>query len=487
MSDVAAERIVLSALFQKGYDCYIEICDIVDENSFGTPETSAIYKCLIHIVNEKDSKADIPSIISVAKSLNIEDFFQTEDQAKYIRSLTLLPVEIVNAKKAAAKLKKIQIAKTLAFNLSTCASELMTMTGDEPISQIVSLAESTVLDQTFKISNTEDPSPKEIADGLEEYVKFLEENPISQLGISSGFKTYDRAIGGGLRPGTVNLIGARMKTGKSFFADNVALNVASQGIPVLMFDTEMTAKDHWHRLLASLGNVRIEEIENGSFASDSSKKRKVYEASSKLKAIPFKYKTIAGKSFDEVLSLARRWVIKDVGFDDSGKAKPCLIILDYIKLMDDSGISKNIAEYQALGFLMTSLHNFMVQYGVACLAFTQLNRDGITREDTDVASGSDRILWLCSNFSIYKRKTEEEMADESVADNDITYNLKLIPVVARHGKGIDAGDYINIFGNYEYGKIVEGPTRNEFHNLRSPRNNSGFEVGELNNEISAEN
>ena len=203
--------------------------------------------------------------------------------------------------------------------------------------------------------------------------------------------------------------------------------------------------------------------------------------------MPFKYKSIAGKSFDEVLSLARRWVIKDVGLDDFGKAKPCLIILDYIKLMDDGAISKNIAEYQALGFLMSSLHNFMVQYGVACLAFTQLNRDGITREDTDVASGSDRILWLCSNFSIYKRKTEEEMADESVSENNISYNLKLIPIVARHGKGIDAGDYINISGNYEYGRITEGPTRNEFYKLRSTRINNGFQIEELPDEISGTN
>ena len=147
----------------------------------------------------------------------------------------------------------------------------------------------------------------------------------------------------------------------------------------------------------------------------------------------------------------------------------------------------SIGAYQALGFLMTSLHNFMVQYGVACLAFTQLNRDGITREDTDVASGSDRILWLCSNFSIYKRKTEEEMADESVSQNNVSYNLKLIPVVARHGKGIDAGDYINISGNYEYGRITEGPTRNEFHQLRSTRINNGFQIEELPDEISATN
>ena len=479
-TDVAAERVVLSGLFQKGYDCYIEICDIIDENSFSTVENAAIFKCLKHIVSEKDAIADIPSLISASNSLNISKLLQTTEQVKYIRSISSFPVEISNTRKAAAKLKKLQIAKTLSVTLSTCSKKLETITGDEPITEIISIAESTVLDQTFKISNADDPSPKPISEGIDQYIEYLENNPISQLGISSGFKTYDRAIGGGLRPGTVNLIGARMKTGKSFFADNVALNVASDGIPVLMLDTEMTEKDHWHRLLASLANVKIEEIESGSLFNDHQKKLRLYQAREKLKSIPFQYKTIAGKSFDEVISMARRWVIKDVGLDDSGKAKPCLIILDYIKLMSDDSISKNIAEYQALGFLMTNLHNFMVQYGVACLAFTQLNRDGITREDTDVASGSDRILWLCSNFSIYKRKTEEEMADESVAEDNIRYNLKLIPVVARHGKGIDAGDYINIFGNYEYGKIVEGPTRNEFYKVRTARINSGFETGEIN-------
>ena len=41
-----------------------------------------------------------------------------------------------------------------------------------------------------------------------------------------------------------------------------------------------------------------------------------------------------------------------------------------------------------------------------------LFRDGITKESTDTASGSDRIVWLCSNFTIYKRKSDEEIAKD---------------------------------------------------------------------------
>ena len=99
-----------------------------------------------------------------------------------------------------------------------------------------------------------------------------------------------------------------------------------------------------------------------------------------------------------------------------GTAKDCVIVYDYLKLMDSQGISQDLKEYQVLGFMMTSLHNFAVRYKVPILGFIQLNRDGITKETTDTASGSDRIIWLCSNFSIFKRKSDEEIADDGDDD-----------------------------------------------------------------------
>ncbi len=113
-------------------------------------------------------------------------------------------------------------------------------------------------------------------------------------------------------------------------------------------------------------------------------------------------------------------------------------------------------EYQALGFLMTSLHNFATRYEVPILAFTQLNRDGITKESTDVASGSDRILWLCSNFSIYKEKSDEEIAE---GGGDIEFDRKLITLVARHGPAMKQGNYINMNMLGWCSKITEGQTR----------------------------
>jgi hypothetical protein len=162
-----------------------------------------------------------------------------------------------------------------------------------------------------------------------------------------------------------------------------------------------------------------------------------------------------------------------VGFDDNGQTKDCLIVYDYLKLMGSESISSAMQEYQVLGFQITKLHNFMVKYDVPCLAFVQLNRDGITRESTDVVSGSDRLIWLCTSFSIFKMKSDEEMADDGAEHG----NRKLVPVVARHGEGLDDGDYISMTMFGKYGKIDEGTTRNELHeNIRS--RNEGFEINE---------
>jgi hypothetical protein len=150
----------------------------------------------------------------------------------------------------------------------------------------------------------------------------------------------------------------------------------------------------------------------------------------------------------------RRWLAKEVGLNHQGKAKDCVIIYDYLKIMDAAELKGDMKEYQALGFLMTSLHNFAIRYEVPILAFIQLNRDGITRESTDTASGSDRIVWLCSNFTIYKKKSDEEIAKDGPENG----NRKLVPLIARHGEGLEDKDYINVNMIGKYGKLVEGKT-----------------------------
>lgn len=266
--------------------------------------------------------------------------------------------------------------------------------------------------------------------------------------------------------------------GKSYFADNVAAHIAKQGIPVLMLDTEMGTQDHHHRLLSLFSGLNPKYIAKGKFVEHPVHHEKIREAAKVVKNMTYDYQNVSGRSFDEILAIMRRWIMKNVGYDENGRLKDCLIIYDYLKLMSDDAL-KSMQEFQVMGFQMTRLHNFCVKYDCPCLTFVQLNRDGIQKEDTSVISQSDRIGWLCTSFTIFKEKTQDEINH----DGPDKGNRKLVPIVSRHGEGMGDGGYICVQMDGGKGLVKELGTIYELKD-REKKSQTGFEIdGELDEAI----
>jgi replicative DNA helicase len=390
--------------------------------------------------------------------LNLGDSINTPQELKYIKSLFDFPVNKDNIFSFALQVKKFEFARKIKKLTAKIHKDVDDVTGSETINDIIQILENPVTE--FLREDDGGDTPEKIGKDIATYVDFLENNKCDVIGIPTGFSRYDEAIGGGLRRKCVDLVAARPKVGKSVFADNVALNVATRNVPVLMLDTEMSKEDHLNRLLSGISGIPINEIATGKFVDDDEKRSCVRGAMEILSSIPYSYISVAGKPFDQILNLIKRWIVQEVKTDDTGKTNDCLIIYDYLKLMSSSSITNNIQEYQALGFQITSLHNLCVKLDIPCLSFVQLNRDGITKESTDAVSGSDRLIWLCTSFSIFKIKSPEELAE----DGPNAGNRKLVPIVSRHGGGLDDGDYINMIMQGSHAKLRELKTRNEFKN-----------------------
>ena len=467
LTDIGAERALLSGLFAYGIDVYIEISDFISYETFGNISNQTIYKCIQKAL-EHNPKLDIPSLFSAAEQIGLYSAISSQSELEYINLLIQFPVAKENVLNFAIQIKKFELARDIKRIAGSIITHVETIKGDESIDEIISIIEKPIVE--FIKDDTVSKKPEKIWENVDEYVEYLINNPCDQIGIPTGFNRYDQAIGGGLRRKCVDIISARPKIGKSAIADNIAINIGLSGIPVLMLDTEMSKEDHLHRIIASLTGIEINKISTGKFGQDKENIEKVQQAIAKLKSAKYTYASVAGAPFENIINTIKRWILHDVGHDDHGRTNDCVVIYDYLKLMSSSSITNNLQEYQVLGFQITSLHNLAVKYDFPCLAFTQLNRDGITKETTDVVSGSDRIIWLCTSFSIFKEKSPEELAE----DGPNAGNRKLIPIVARHGPGMNDGNYINLKLDGNICKIKELHTRNEFY-ARSRSSDDGLE------------
>jgi replicative DNA helicase len=327
--------------------------------------------------------------------------------------------------------------------------------GTETISQLLGIAESVVFDFTSLFEEEGDLKATPIGEGIQEYVEYLIENPGDITGISTGFPEFDAAIGGGLLPG-VTIVGARAKVGKTTLSVNVAKNIGEQNIPVLYLDTEMVETGKYRdislKMLSMISDVDINDIKSGAISDDPVKQRKVREAAEWIKEHDNITRIgIAGKPFEDQLYAIRRWIQSNVGLNEDGTAKDCVIIYDYLKLMDGAGVNEAMREFQMLGMMMTALQNLAVRYAVPILSFTQLNRDGLDGEHAGVVAGSDRITWFCTAFCIFKYKSPDEIAE----DGPEMGNRKIVVVLSRYGPGHDFGEYCNFAMNKYKAQIVE--------------------------------
>jgi replicative DNA helicase len=457
ISNLASERVVLSGIMKHGSEAFIDVDDIIETKDFTLEQNQIVYACIKKTL-ENSSTIDLPSLLSAAEDLGMTESFKDRVPPDHIQGLMNCDVQLENVRTHAIKLKKLDIAREVRLRARRVISDINNVTGDETIDKIISVGETPFFELSSSLNNSVEDRPVSLGDDIEGYIAHIEDNPCEMLGISSGFQRFDTAIGGGFRRKCVDLIAARPKVGKSMLADNVAAHISGElNIPVLVLDTEMAKEDHYNRLIARFSGININDISTGNYVKMVNGKERIDQAVEKIKGMPFDYITIAGKPFEETLSIIRRWLVKRVGTDENGRTNDCMVIYDYLKLMASNEINDSMKEFQVLGFQITKLHNFTVQYDFPCLSFVQLNRDGITKESTDAVSGSDRLIWLCSSFTIFKNKSDEEMAE----DGGETGNRKLIPIVSRHGGGLDDYDYINVDMKGEIGTVEERMTKSE--------------------------
>lgn len=260
----------------------------------------------------------------------------------------------------------------------------------------------------------EDSCVSNVEDFITNYAKNMYEfTPVELGGISTGYSIFDKQING-LRAGTLTIIAADKKAGKSAFLSNIASHVAVElNTPVLYIDTEMTNEEWNLRHLAMLSGVEERSLTNMNL-NDLDRQR-VEVAATKIKDKKITHYYMPGLELDKIISVVNRFYkMENIG----------LVILDYIKEPDSSAGTRNRNEYQLLGDLTTLLKNLAGKLNIPILTAAQLNQQGKIADSYKILRYADVICY-------WDRRSDDELTNGGGRER--CGNFKLIIGDSRRG------------------------------------------------------
>lgn len=471
--DIQSELNVISYALSCGTQNFYSNLDELSFEQFSGRDNASVYKTICDLY-EKESVEGVTEgmLYSYARTSGVPQDIIDNKYNGVFEAAIKKSITKDEAKLCSKNIKHWFIVRKLQLKIDEAKKLVSSAKGSDNIIDLISSVEESIFNLVPEIKKDNDFV--NIAEYAVSHIDYLAKNPVTMAGIPTGFPRYDQCIGGGYRRGTVNVVGARPKIGKSTYCLNIAKNISYANIPVLYLDTEMKKETQAIKWASLCSGFEQNEIETGAFGKNEKNANIIRDKIEEAKSKPFYHISVAGMKPEEIFAICRRWLSNVVGKNPNGSIKDCLIILDYLKTMDLGDLG-DFQEYQYLGDFVTKLHNFAVKYDLPILATVQLNRDGINKDDSSVVSGSDRILWLCSSLAYLKKKTDEDVA---AGDNKANGDRKLVVIDTRYGKGMDASsEYINVVSSMGRSEMLEG--KFNFEIIDSP-NNSSDDEEELN-------
>ncbi len=263
-------------------------------------------------------------------------------------------------------------------------------------------------------------------------------------GLSSGFRSLDRILGGGFKKEDLIILGARPSVGKTAFALSIAHNMAFRGndhIKVGFFSLEMSGPSLMERLLSRessidsniLRNNKVPESLNDDIMKASAR---MYDLSENLLI-----QDTPNISLMEIRSQARRMVNND-GVQ--------IIFVDYIGLITPDG-SLSKPRHEQISEISRALKSLARELHVPVICLSQVNRDAgkdrapmlsDLRESGSIEQDADVVLLLddpskrLDENNKVKQYEEDAAAEaEGSADLDPRNNRKIKVIVAKQRNG----------------------------------------------------
>lgn len=243
--------------------------------------------------------------------------------------------------------------------------------------------------------------------------------------------------------GELILYCARRKTGKSIIGLNEAVHVLKYGLAVVYFDTEMSDKKFFTRLLSHLTQIPENVIKSGNYGAEEAEALK--EARAWIKSVQLVHKYDPNWTREKIITECK--ILHNQGRLD-------FFIYDYFK--DTSGKNTDSANMSnELGNWCNAIkNNVLGALKVPGMAFAQLNRN------MEIAD-SDKLERYASTGVFMRTKTAEEIQEDGRECGDYCMEVRF----NRNGDSTDDGDYLDFVFKGETLTIKECKKQ---HTVKSP-------------------
>ena len=169
-----------------------------------------------------------------------------------------------------------------------------------------------------------------------EEIETFMEAPAVIPGHTTGFPSLDRIIGGLVRTRVI-VVAADTGAGKSMFVQNLARNVASRGVSVLVFSTEMSAAEVVKRLVFIAAGVDPVVLQARGSTTTGERER-VRNAMERMTELPLHVCDVGGLSLGAIQAETRRMVTAhNIG----------VVIVDHVDMVQAEGKDR-LAQLRAI-------------------------------------------------------------------------------------------------------------------------------------------
>lgn len=428
------EASVLGALMIEK-DAYTTVSDLLRTESFYETKHQIIFEA-IRTLASKDAPIDI---LTVAEMLRTMNELEKVGGAVYLAELT----RKVTSTAHLYYHSQIIAQKATARDLISMAARIEEKAYDESydVEELMQEAESAIFEISQRSQKRDVTQIDSVISEALQRIQKASQNEGNISGTPSGFKALDK-ITSGWQKSDLIIIAARPAMGKTAFVLSMAKNIAVDfKTPVALFSLEMSNVQLVNRLLMNVCEIGGDKIKNGKMTSQEWA-RLEYKVND-LKGAPLYIDDTPSLSVYELRSKARKLVREH---------NIALIIIDYLQLMNASGMQFNSREHE-VSLISRNLKALAKELDIPIIALSQLNRGvesriGIEgkkpqlsdlRESGAIEQDADMVCFI-HRPEYYRIYTDEK-------NNKDLRGLGQI-IVAKHRNGATDEVWLRFIGKY---------------------------------------